>query len=348
MPNSNERFIDRLYSYLLKFVCIFILAILIRIFLFEIYTVTSNSMEGTLIQGDKILVCKLCYGSKLPNSLRDIPWINLLTNCDNNHKTYSNNSYPKNIRLKGISAIDRNDVVVFTPTTNKNSFHVKRCIGLNGDTIHIKHGIVYVNNKEIEIPNEIKNRYRLWINDISKFKDLLDKLNHQGWLSLYNDKTIQGELLIRKLEKGIILNDSSVDSFKIVGDELKIPNNIIPQGTVLNWTSLNYGPLWIPAKNKILELTGYNSFLYKSIIEKDALINPDNNHKHLNLNGNSEVPYLFKQNYYFLMGDNRSRSFDSRNYGFISEDKIIGRALLIVFNYNNGKFSLKRTLMKIK
>lgn len=348
MLNINRRLRNRLYSFFFKSVCILILAILTRIFLFEIYTVTGSSMEDTLIPGDRILVCKLCYGAKLPNSFRDIPWINLLIDCSNDHETESNNSYTKNVRLRGISTITRNDVVVFKPPTNKDLFHVKRCIGLKGDTIYIKHGIVFINNKEIEIPNGIKNRYLLWIRDISKINGLLDKLNHQGWLSFYEGKRIKGELLISKLEKETILNDSSIDSFKIVGNKLKIPNNVILEDSELRWTSIDYGPIRIPAKNTYIELTEDNSFLYKNIIKKEELAKPNYNHKHTYINGRSEDFYLFAQNYYFLVGDNRSFSFDSRDYGFISENRIIGKALLILFNYNNGKFSLKRTLKKIK
>lgn len=336
-----------MYLHLLKFGCVFIMAILIRVFLFEIYTVTGSSMEGTLIEGDKILVCKLCYGVKLPNSLRDIPWLNLLSFSENISGS-KKKLHVKNFQLHGLLRIQRNDVVVFKSPINETPVHIKRCIGLEGDTIQVKDGIVSINSNKIEIPNKIINRYHLWINNINKFMELIDKLNHQGLLSISDSKPIQGEIFIQQFEVETILYNSSIDSFKIIEEEIKLSDNTISTNDELNWTSLNYGPVWIPAKNTRLKLAPDNSNLYKEIIQKYDGIKSDYNKNQFYENRPFTDFYLFEQNYYFMMGDNRSRSYDSRNYGFIPEDLIIGKALFIIINYNKGKFSWNRVLKKIE
>ena len=103
-------------------------AICTRIFVFEIYNIPSNSMENALFVNNKIIVNKLAYGPKLPMSLEDIPWINVISKVTRNKKI----DY---IRLGGLSKIKRNDIIVFKMPINNKKNLVKRCIGLPGEKI---------------------------------------------------------------------------------------------------------------------------------------------------------------------------------------------------------------------
>jgi signal peptidase I len=111
----------------------FLLAIFMRVFLLEVYTIPSSSMKQTLLPGDKVLVNKLRYGPYLPGSLKDIPWLNIFYTGNNEWK---NNTIKPGIRLKGYGNIQRGDVMVFEQPTNRQAY-IKRCMGLPGDSLRL-------------------------------------------------------------------------------------------------------------------------------------------------------------------------------------------------------------------
>jgi len=135
--------------------------IFIRLFLIEVYQIPSDSMKDTLITGDKILVEKLTYGPHTPVSPFEVPWVNLLFYLNKNARTKIDSIWWEPGRLKGTGALRNGDVIVFRRPEKKEVYFIKRCIGLPGDTISIKNGIVFINHKQVEFGNGmIRNTYR--------------------------------------------------------------------------------------------------------------------------------------------------------------------------------------------
>ena len=150
---------------------------------------------------------------------------------------------------------------------------------------------------------------------------------------------------LNKKQKHIIEQSSVSDS--VVLNIAKPDIKLFPFIDSLNWSKDNYGPLYIPAKGQSIVLNPKNYAIYASTIQKfenTEILNTDTGF----YIGNKQVThYRFKQNYYFMLGDNRSQSMDSRYWGFVPESDIVGKAVLILFSYNQS-FKWNRLLKKIK
>jgi len=269
-------------------VCI---AIFIRTFFFDVYFVPSSSMERTLFPNDYILINKFLYGTKLPNYKRDIPVIGGLFKKNNTEHNY--NLYTP---LKAFKNFYREDIVVFKSTETNDKFLVKRVIGLPGDTLQIKNADVFINNKKL--PQRDNYCYNYFEN-INKSFEIYKNISNNEYDTL-NDKEQS------KLKK---MNDS-------------ISNNyfIFPYSKQKEWTRDNYGQLIIPKKGQSIIISLENYDLYKSIIKNYEQVT-------FQLNKGEHKIYTFKNNYYFMMGDNRHNSIDSRSYGFVPESYIQGKMI---------------------
>jgi len=156
---------------------VIILAVCLRIFVFEIYTIPSGSMVNTLFPGDKVVVCKLNYGAKLPRSPFEIPWLNVLFYLNKKARAKTDTTWWKYRRLPGFSEIHRDDIFVFQFPGNINEAFIKRCIALPGDTLRISSYDVYINNRLQPLPVESKQLYSVWYNNIERLNTVIDSLN---------------------------------------------------------------------------------------------------------------------------------------------------------------------------
>ncbi|MDP3446415.1 MAG: signal peptidase I, partial [Ignavibacteria bacterium] len=145
-------------SSMISIVAIFLLAISMRVFFIEIFSIPSGSMEDTLLPGDKVLVSKLNYGPAMPKSPYEVPWFNLIWYLSADKTTNMDSIYWDYKRLSGFSSVKRGDVAVFIhPLWGKrNNFFIKRCVALPGDTLQIIDGVVYVSLKAIAVPDLVK------------------------------------------------------------------------------------------------------------------------------------------------------------------------------------------------
>ena len=134
---------------------VFILAIIVRIFLLEVYTVPSGSMKNTILPGDKVMVNKLRYGPYLPGSLKDVPWLNIFYTGNNEGE---NNPIKTGRRLKGYGIIHRGDVMVFEQPVNHQAY-IKRCMGLPGDRLSLAEDRLYVNGQQVQPALTLKHDY---------------------------------------------------------------------------------------------------------------------------------------------------------------------------------------------
>ena len=234
--------IKTILSYLTLLITIILLAVCLRVFVFEIYTIPSGSMVNTLLTGDKILVSKLNYGPKLPRSPFEIPWLNVLFYLNKKTRAKADTTWWKYKRLPGFSGINRGDIIVFQfPGNNKDVF-VKRCAALPVDTFQIIDSDVFINNRLQSPPVESKRVYRVWYNNISSFNIITDSLNIPvyDWWTAEQDSFREIKLTSRQKEQlsGIACIDSITSGIKATD----FTTNYYPWNERYLWTLNNMGP----------------------------------------------------------------------------------------------------------
>lgn len=316
------------------FLFLFFLSIIISVKLlaFDVYKVPSSSMENMLYPGDVIIVNKLKYGPKLPDSPFQIPLVNMAFYMNHGARAKMNEQWWDYIRLQGTAKIKHGDVFVFSLDLSRNFFVVKRCLGLPGDLLNIIDGEIYTNNKLFKSPGCVKDNFQFKIKNRVKFYKLMDSLDiHVGIIS--GDKSgIYRNATFSKEEYEFLKKTSCVDSIKKNRDSFDIVNQELIQTMDSRWTLDNMGSLRIPKKGMEVVLNPDNFMLYRKIIklfEKSTIVYKNGNYF---INGKKAITYKFKQNYYFMMGDNRKETMDSRFWGFLPEANIVGKLQCVIFS----------------
>ncbi len=315
-----------------------LLVLFIEGFLFDTYNIPTTSMEKTLIEGDHIIVSKLNYGARDPMTPLSMPFFS---------KIYSDIIKLPYYRFPGYSHVKTNDVIVFNypiednkPVDKRTPF-VKRCVAIPGDTLRIRNGKVFVNNKVIAEPANAEFNFLVRTDSTVIDQTELDKLGiTEGGpvmdLSTYN-------LTMTRKNAGIVNKLPHVLKTEILCEDSGLyAENLFPSSTYYSWNTDNYGPIVIPAKGATIKLNKITLPLYYRIIsvyENNKL--EIKNDSICTINGVAAKTYTFKMNYYFTLGDNRHNSADSRFWGFVPEDHIIGKAVMILFSIdkNNSFFN---------
>ena len=351
-----------------------IAATLIRTFIFEAYTIPTSSMEKTLLVNDFLFVSKFSYGPRIPNTPLAVPFVHHTLPLFN-AKSYSELIRIPYTRWFA-KPVKRNDVVVFnfpagdtlslefdskypyydmirdmgrdqvwntytikTRPVDKRENYIKRCVAIAGDTLQLQNGILSVNGKPAYVSPTSSTFYYITTNNAVWDEELLKdngiKLNMEDGDPDFRAEanyTYRINLTLDELE---IMK--KIPGFKEATREIGTISAVYPYDTVVGkWTMDNYGPIWIPRKGATIPLTPANLALYRRCItnyEHNTLEELDGK---IILNGREAKEYTFQMDYFWMMGDNRHKSQDSRFWGFVPEDHIVGEASLIWLSVENG------------
>lgn len=385
---KKSKLYNSIYGWVDAIVWAVVAATLIHLFVFQLYVVPTSSMEKTILIGDYLYVSKLAYGPQVPNTPLSMPFVHNTMPFSTTKQSYSEAIKWGYHRLKGLGHIERNDVVVFNfpagdtvllenqsvtyydvlreyqatfgqeegrkrlnddytvaaRPVDKRENYIKRCVGIPGDTIRVIGTELYVNGtKQIEIPT------RQYIYFVHTSAPLTNYTLENLGITEYNGSapyyymSMTDETAARLAQIKSVLN--------VVRYEAKESStDVFPNDTSYSWTQDNFGPLWIPAKGTTVELTIENLPLYRRIIEQYEGHTLATKGNEIIIDGTKTTEYTFAMNYYWMMGDNRHNSADSRFWGFVPEDHIVGKASFIAFSRDrsNGTIRWSRMFKKIR
>ncbi|WP_298733822.1 signal peptidase I [uncultured Chitinophaga sp.] len=358
-----------------------IAATLIRTFIFEAYTIPTPSMEKTLLVNDFLFVSKITYGPRIPNTPLAVPFTHHTLPGTKYTKAYSEAVHWPYKRLPGFSDIKRNDVVVFNfpegdtvaleqqdqsyyglvrslgrdavwesyhvtaRPVDKRENYIKRCVAEAGDTLSIRDGVVFVNGKQAPIPPESERRYMVETNGDPLNPERLDELD----VTPNPDATLSAGLFLYNLTPGNVAALKNFPVVKSIKPYFSGEQSVFPYDTAnYHWTEENFGPLYIPKKGATIKLDSSNISIYERVIRVYEGNTLESKNGQFYINNKPADSYTFKMNYYWMMGDNRNNSLDSRYWGFVPEDHVVGKAWLIWMSYGNGSIRWSRLFRTIK
>ena len=346
-------------------------ALIIRTYVFEAFTIPTSSMEKSLCVGDYLIVSKIHYGPKRPNTPLSFPFVHNTLPFSTTKKSYVEWIKLPYHRYPGISTIKRNDPIVFNypagdtvcdkfqssvsyydlirqygrekvwndhvafgkviaHPVDKRENYVKRLIGMPGDKLQIIDGVVYINGEQGFQPENMQFNYTVTTTGNGINKRILDKYN------------------ITEAYRGSNPNEAILNISEKVAEELRqlsfitsAERNITPAGEDINyeifphrpdlypWNVDNYGPIVLPKKGETIQLTLENLPLYERIIHAYELHDLQVKGDQIYIDGQPADSYTFAMDYYWMMGDNRHNSADSRYWGFVPENHIVGKAVFV-------------------
>jgi len=359
-----------------------IAATIIRTFFIEAYTIPTSSMEKSLLVGDFLFVSKISFGPKIPNTPIAFPFAHHTMPLTKSLKSYLEWIKLPYYRFPGFTTIKNNDVVVFNypegdtvstvfqsnasyyalvkeygrervwndkanfgdiiarPVDKRENF-IKRCIGISGDSVQIIDRQVYVNGKKAENPVDRQFNYEIITNGTPVYKkqfrslgiseEDIKNMNEYGFLPL----TAESVKMIKALPN--VIDVKPVISPKGLWDE-----RLFPFDSSYHFSLDNYGPVYIPKAGVTIDINTTNICFYKRVIttfEGNTLEIKDNK---IFINGKESKTYTFKMNYYWMQGDNRHNSADSRYWGFVPEDHVVGKASFVWLSLDKDESFLNK------
>lgn len=352
-----------------------IAATMVHTYFMQPYVIPSSSLEKTLLVGDYLFVSKFHYGARAPMTTVAAPMIHdtipltkkksylFSDNYEERETSLLNKLQLPYMRVPGFQKIKRNEIVVFNqpadtlldmndfrPDRNyykpidKKTNLVKRCVGIPGDSLEIRDGYVFINGKQTVLPDRAKPQYN--------FRVKAPGFNPNDFYTVYNTRED-----VRAFQNGdfyVTLTDKEAEMLRKHSKVTSVTKFLTPKGDLdpsvfphvpsLGWNVDNFGPIYIPKKGATVKLDAYSMPFYKRIISEYEGNQLDIIGDNYFINGKKADSYTFKQDYYWMMGDNRQNSIDARMWGYVPFNHVVGKPVLIWFSRdtNTGKIRWDR------
>lgn len=331
-------------------------ATIVHTYVMQPFTIPTSSLEKTLLVGDYLFVSKFHYGARTPLTAVAFPMVHDTIPVAG-VKSYLKKPQIPYFRLPGFEAIDRNDIVVFNwpidtvrmffdrsgkhydKPVDKKSNYVKRAVGMPGDSLEIVDGKIFINKQPLHLPERAKPQFSYF-----------GTTNGQGFnrQNLYERYDITDYFGYEPNSNKFIAQALTEESYKRFRNHPNVKSierylspagekdtGIFPNNNKLNWNRDNMGAVYIPKKGETVTIDLKSFAFYRRVIEtyEGREMGIKNNlsvsGSQVLLNGNPLNSYTFKQNYYWMVGDNRHNSEDSRYWGFVPENHVVGKPVFI-------------------
>ena len=332
-----------------------IAATLVHTYAIQPFTIPTSSLEKTLLVGDYLFVSKFHYGARTPMTSVAFPMVHDTIPLFG-VKSYLNSPHLPYFRLPGVQDVERNDIVVFNwpidtvrmfrdrsgrhfeKPIDKKSNYVKRAVGLPGDSLAIIDGKIFIDGEPLQLPDRAKPQYSYV--GVTKGQGFHPNIFREyGITDGFSFDPNTNQFVIAALSNESyerFKNHPNVASIeRVITPEGQQDFGIFPNNNKVDWNRDNFGPVYIPKKGETVEMDLINFALYRRIIEvyEGREMGIENelsvNGTGVLLNGAPLETYTFKQDYYWMMGDNRHNSEDSRYWGYVPENHVVGKPVFI-------------------
>ncbi len=353
-----------------------IAATIIRTFMIEAYTIPTSSMEKSLLVGDYLFVSKISYGPKIPNTPIAFPFAHHTLPLTQYTKSYLEWIKLPYYRFPGLRTIKNNDVVVFnypdgdtvalqmqnqsyyalirdmgrenvmrnydvvSRPVDKRENYIKRCVGIAGDTLKIVDGEIFINGKRLPDPPNTQHNYQVYTDGSPLPPRVMERHNITDWGQAANGIYVLA--MTSQVADQISKINNVRDVIKMTRARDRDERYIFPHNPDYPWNEDQFGPLYIPKKGSTIQIDAKNIALYERIIEVYEGNELKVQGQSVYINGIPADSYTFTMDYYWLVGDNRHNSADSRFWGFVPEDHIVGRAMFVWLSLDKSKNFLKK------
>lgn len=392
-----------------------VVATLVHSYFIQPFTIPTSSLEKSLLIGDFLFVSKYNYGARTPMTTVAAPMVHDTIPLVN-VKSYTTWPQLPYFRFPGYEKIKNNDIVVFNWPTDtlynmykvadkrydkpidKKTNYVKRCVGIAGDSLQIKDGIVYINGKELILPERAKPQffYKIKVKEssIQNIKDeyqiteagSIFEINNKIWdnpsikeelIKNYSFEEVDRDSINSYVNGGIDENlfkklslsfsnayfyaNLTNDKYEKIKTDSRIASverrvskvaedGIFPDykdgkpSVTNNWNVDNFGPIYIPKKGATVAINRASLPFYKKIIAEYENNDLQVNGGEILINGEKATSYTFKQDYFWMMGDNRHNSLDARFFGYTPENHIVGKPIFIWMSWDSNGEGIKNKI----
>jgi signal peptidase I len=305
-------------------------ALILKSLFFDAFRIPTPSMEDSLLTGDFLIVSKLHYGTRTPMSISlpfteihvpdvTLPWF----------------------RFPGFTSIKRNDVFVFNyPIEDKvisaKTHYIKRAVGMPGDTLQIVDKKLIVNGVETDEAPGIQYFHEVYTTGQARLSpakvrefgaQLIDTSKRGGFIVNMTDTEAAEMLTWPEVERIEIFARPAEESF------FKVYSGFF-FSKPMDGNVDQFAPVVIPFEGQVITLTSANWHIYRDVITRYEGNTVQQNGDTFVINGETTNTYTIKQDYYFAMGDNRDNSEDSRFWGFVPDDHVVGKAVMLYFSWD--------------